>query len=311
MRIWVVGILVVLALVVLATLPTCEAGIWDGLVGYWTLQEGGGNILYDYSGSDLDGVLHGTRWVDRGNFNSLYFDGRAYVGVPLGPLPNGTLSLWIYCNNSSGGLIAMLSDEHTTLRLERDGESGKLLYRISTPEGEHRAYAERPLTLDQWIHVLVTFGSDEAKMYVSGVRQGRSLTAVSGLHGSPQLFIGGAPSEQGFWGEIAHVRLYDRQLVSGEVWLLTRAVEPILPPPVERDTSKVPSSATPKHTPTPREHAPTPSPTSTPTATSPTATSTLPLEGLRPDVELPITPGFEFVFAMLALLALVLRRSAP
>lgn len=301
--IWVVGILVVLA-----TLPACEAGIRDGLVGYWTLQEGGGNILYDYSGSGLDGVLHGTRWVDRGNFNSLYFDGRAYVSIPQKPLSNGTLSLWIYCNNSSGGLIAMLTDEHTTLRLERDEESGKLLYRVSTPEGEHRAYAERPLTLGQWIHVLVTFGYGGANMYVSGVRQGESLTAV-GLHGSPQLFIGGAPSEQGFRGEIAHVRLYDRQLTSGEVWLLTRAVEPILPPPVERSTSKAPlAEHTPKQTPTPQEPAPTPSPTPTPTATS-----TPPLEGLRPDVELPITPGFEFVFAMLALLvwALVFRPSAP
>jgi len=300
---------VVCTLMLLVALPTCEAGIRDGLVGYWTLQEGGGNFLYDYSGSGLDGVLHGARWVDRGNFNSLYFDGRAYVSIPQRPLSNGTLSLWIYCNNSSGGLIAMLSDEHTTLRLERDEESGKLLYHISTPEGEYSAYAERPLTLDQWIHVLLTFGSGGGKMYVSGVRQGDTLPLVSGLSGSPQLFIGGAPGERGFWGEIAHVRLYDRQMIPGEVWLLTRAVEPILPPPVERNTSEAPlieytfPQPTPTHTPAFQ--------TPTPQQPTPTPTSAYPLSALRSRVELPITPGFEFLFAMLALLmwAVALRRS--
>ena len=300
-----------LSLLLLALLPTAQCGLNDDLIGYWTLEEGQGNVVYDHSGSNLDGLLHGSRWVHRSNFNSLYFDTVAYVDMGTHSqyaLYNGTLSLWIHCNNSSGGLIAMLEDEQMSLRLERDEASGKLLFRIITPQGEQKAFSKRPLTLDQWIHVVLTFSPEEAIMYVSGVRQGDTLSPGCALTGTPHLFLGGAVAVKGFWGEIADIRLYDAEKIPGEVWLLARSVEPLPPPAMRNITETPPALPTPEQSPTP---TPTPTTEEEP-APTPSEPSLLPrpFDTVAEMVETPITPASGAVFATLAILlcALGLRR---
>jgi len=299
------------SLLLLALLPTAQCGLNDNLIGYWTLEEGQGNVVYDHSGGNLDASLHGSRWVHRGNFNSLYFDTTTYVDMGSRPqyaLPNGTLSLWILCNNSSGGLIAMLEDEQMSLRLERDEASGKLLFRIITPQGEQKAFSKRSLTLDQWIHVALAFSPEEATMYVSAVQQGDTLSPGCALAGKPHLFVGGAVAEKGFWGEVADIRLYDAEKIPGEMWLLARSVEPLPAPAMRNITESPPALPTPEQSPTP---TPTPTIKEEP-APTPSEPSLLPrpLNTVAEMVETPITPASGAVFAALAVLvcALGLRR---
>lgn len=307
---WVLGTLLVLA----ALPPTAQAGLNENVVGCWTLAKGQGNVVYDYSGNNLDGMLHGCRWVNRTSFNSLYFDTTTYVDMGARSqyaITNGTLSLWIHCNNSSGGLIAVLEDDHTSLRLERDEPSGRLLFRIITPQREQRAFSKRALMLDQWIHVALTFSPERAVMYVSGVQQGDVLSSGCALSGTPHLFLGGAPKQVGFWGEIANIRLYNTSQIPGRVWLLARSVKP-LPPPVVRNTTEV---ALPTTTPVPTPTA-TPAPTTTatskptPTPSEPPSPLPTPISTMVKGVKTPITPTTGAAFAALALLvvALGLRR---
>lgn len=76
------------------------ANITDGLVGYWSFDEGGGTIANDYSGNNNNGTVYGSpNWVTGISGSALQLDGiNDYVAVPnsasLNP-PNAiTLAAW-------------------------------------------------------------------------------------------------------------------------------------------------------------------------------------------------------------------------
>jgi len=55
----------------------------DGLVGCWCFNEGQGNTVYDSSGYDNRGTIHGATWTDDGYYGkALYFDGNDYIRIP-------------------------------------------------------------------------------------------------------------------------------------------------------------------------------------------------------------------------------------
>ena len=70
------------------------------LVAYWTFDEGSGDIVYDSSGNDNNGTIHGATW-DTGKYgNALHFNAQDnYVEVPtsesLEITPNVTIAAWI------------------------------------------------------------------------------------------------------------------------------------------------------------------------------------------------------------------------
>jgi hypothetical protein len=47
----------------------------EGLVGYWSFDEGEGTIAHDYSGNSNDGTIYGATWVDGKVGKALSFDG--------------------------------------------------------------------------------------------------------------------------------------------------------------------------------------------------------------------------------------------
>ena len=116
-------------------------GTEEGLVGYWTFNEGEGNTLTDLSGNGNDGTINGAMWsgdhpvppvfgctdpnsvnydpnanVDDGSCSypyngeySLYFDGSDdYLSIPstpdlIFPTADFTFEFWVYYTSSSSG----------------------------------------------------------------------------------------------------------------------------------------------------------------------------------------------------------------
>jgi hypothetical protein len=80
----------------------------DYLYGYWKFDKGVGDILYDYSGNDFNGVINGATWTSGYLNNSLSFDGE-----------NDFVSLDDYSKilgfNKTDDLIIFLAFKSTTI----------------------------------------------------------------------------------------------------------------------------------------------------------------------------------------------------
>jgi len=76
-------------------------GINDGLVGYWSFDEGSGTTVYDSSGNHNDGTINGATWTGGQFGKALSFDGIDYnVTVPGSPSLNNisdavTIAAWV------------------------------------------------------------------------------------------------------------------------------------------------------------------------------------------------------------------------
>ena len=83
------------------------AGINDGLVGYWPLDEASGTIVSD-SENGYDGTIIGAQWVSGVDGSALEFDGvNDYVSLPDNesawlPSNNFSLSTWIFPERAPG-----------------------------------------------------------------------------------------------------------------------------------------------------------------------------------------------------------------
>lgn len=78
-----------------------KANSRDGLIAYWSFDEGSGDIAYDGSGHGNDGTIYGASWTSGVSGHALSFDGYDDF-VDVGYLPQLqntdelTVSCWIY-----------------------------------------------------------------------------------------------------------------------------------------------------------------------------------------------------------------------
>ncbi len=154
--------------VLLACCRVVVAGGEEGLVAHWTFNEGDGTALYDRSGLDNHGTLHGPQSVLRGKGYALRFDGvDDYVDCGnsrsldlRGPL---TLSAWVYPQTASAGepgIVGKWFDSYA-LTLYRGG----CWFYIS--DGGNNV--KTPLETGRWHHVVGTFDGQRLRLYVNGV----------------------------------------------------------------------------------------------------------------------------------------------
>ena len=80
----------------LASANGAVADLNDGLVGYWSFDEGEGSTAYDYSGHGNHGTIYGAQWVTGVAGTALSFDGSDdYVDVPNIDRPTGfSVAIW-------------------------------------------------------------------------------------------------------------------------------------------------------------------------------------------------------------------------
>lgn len=220
--------------------------ITEGLIAYWPLDEGTGEIVQDASGNGHDGERrNGPEWVEGVRGRALRFDGvDDFVLIPYAPafdLEGGlTLSLWAYLGTEPD--VGEGNDWRLTvgrngfspygLLIEQDGRLNGTVY---IGEERQMILSEEPLPVGEWVHVAFTYdaGVGQARLYLQGaliaeaeaavgpfkLREGRPLTiSLPAREGSPEVHT---------WpGKLDEIHFFGRPLTPEEIRVLFEHAAP-------------------------------------------------------------------------------------
>ena len=215
-----------------------NADITSGLVGYYTLDEGAGNIAYDISGNGHNGTLYnGVTWIPQGYKGSgINVDGTTNTRIELGTWnpAEGTgqlsLALWIRWAGGGGTYQGLIGKRDTwpattmfqfQVRPENNGtfrlETGT--YAVVSPNGTLAPFVQT------WAHVAATFDGTTARLYLNGEEITSGGFAFNTAGETADMGIGcvtgGGAGYSGngevFLGDIDEVRIYNRRLSDAEI----------------------------------------------------------------------------------------------
>jgi hypothetical protein len=110
---FVIGIIIFMigAGIVQNTTTIVKADLEDGLVGYWSFNEGNGTILHDNSGNGYDGTIDGATWTTGVLGGALSFDGiNDYVqfSSPVLNIPSYSVCAWVKASSLPGPTTAYI-----------------------------------------------------------------------------------------------------------------------------------------------------------------------------------------------------------
>jgi hypothetical protein len=228
-----------------------SASLTDGLVAYWSFNEGSGSTVYDYSGNSNHGTIYGATWTAAGALgNALEFDGDDYILIPNDlsqqiTTNQITVSAWINLYADVGNDQARIICKQETVRrawgLEIFGENygGSTGNQINfhDTDGSTASYnslSTTHLNLNQPYHVLVTDDAGTITMYIDGLEDYSSSIGY-GIPSSidAPIIIGATNTPDRFFfnGIIDEVLIYNRVLSQGEISALYAKSPIIIPAP--------------------------------------------------------------------------------
>ncbi|MEI8012660.1 MAG: LamG-like jellyroll fold domain-containing protein, partial [Candidatus Omnitrophota bacterium] len=234
----------------LLMVSAAQADLSDGLVGYWTFDEGTGTVARDQSVSANHGTLtNGPLWVDGKFGKAIKFTeatGGQYVKTskPIG-LNQWIMSLWIklatpFPNGESPyyGLYAMLSvDPVYGFSVNAKGVT---LYPDQVTAFDFQSQA------DQWHHVVFGYDGKSAFAIVDGLVFGAVQTANPLAKNVLRCIGSKGWNTNNFNGIIDEVRLYNRVLTEREIAILYNpALANDITPPVITQTYPIAGSDVP------------------------------------------------------------------
>jgi hypothetical protein len=221
-----------------------ECDWFNGLVGYWKLDEGSGTVAYDSSGIGNNGsLMEGPTWVDGKYGKALSFDGiDDYISIPGSQslrVQNFTLEAWIYMMKRP----YEHGDVHSAIINKLNFQSGsgtkgyKLMFEGPSSTDDHLVMSVgdgitqrfiidynsiNDLTLNQWHHVMGTYDGATAKIYIDGRLKANATATYVVVNDDAPLGIGqevtAIPIGPGYFnGLIDNALVYNRDLTAEEV----------------------------------------------------------------------------------------------
>lgn len=223
-----------LALILLLLFPSvCHANTRDGLVGWWKIDEGNGNNIFDSSSNGNTGTFNSTppwrKSCSRGN--CLNFDGTDdFINIgDKDVLDFGTnsftYSAWFYGSSVNSFIINKRSASNTVgydFLSGAGGIVGNMVCRIQD-NTDAVSSATWSGTGDEKWHLAVCIinrSSQEISLYGDGVLIGSasSISAVDSVSNGIPFQIGARNSAGAFYtGKIDDVRVYNRALTAQEI----------------------------------------------------------------------------------------------
>jgi hypothetical protein len=203
------------------TLP--EIPITDpNMICLWTLEEGSGTIVVDWSGHGHHGTFQGNpHWVDGYHSGGLQFDGAD--DFVLHSLPqaqnftNFTVALWVKAATVGQGQFMSPFSSHTPnssgFQLDVDGSSPGS-YRTNTNQAPGPAFG--PVTTD-WVHLALVAEGTTLQYYYNGTWANSYTYSTDELLFN-EFIIGVSRNRVNhFDGTIDDLRVYDRALTQAEI----------------------------------------------------------------------------------------------
>jgi len=197
-----------------------------GLVGYWSFDEGKGNIAYDASGNGNNGTLtNGPKWTNGRNGGAMDFDGKDdYVdagnNVIFDMVNSVSVEAWVR-RDENPGLRAWVGIAHKwplSYILHIHGDKAEFRIKHPTLANEITASGTTTIQKNQWYHLVGIYDGAYVRIYVNGVLE-TSVAYSEGIRISTiPIQIGkDQTSTDYFDGNIDDVRIYNRALSAAEV----------------------------------------------------------------------------------------------
>jgi len=202
----------------------------NGLVGYWSFNEGRGGQAGDSSGNGNTGTITGASWVNGKRGKALSFNGSSDY-VDAGDKSNlnfGTgdfsISLWYksgQLNTDRRGLIVKASSYNTKGYSIQYFASTDELYFYLNDGTNSQSLKVVPAGGEIWRHAVfvVDRSVNKAKAYYNGNFEGEVSISLIGDLSTTEKFVIGAFSlpTRYFNGSIDDVRIYNRALSAAEI----------------------------------------------------------------------------------------------
>ena len=202
-----------------------NCNLLNGLVLWLPMDEGSGNITYDYSGNGNNGTLYNGStvcggidacplWVDGKIGKAVSFDGvDDWIKVLNSDLLNPsliTVSLWV--NVSSFGNSILLSKNYSSYQLSIDS-NGYVQFYIN----ETYINSSFPLSISTWQNVVGRFNGSSIDIFINAINAGTKLYSFSIPSNSLDLSIATWRLRSFFNGTIDDIRIYNRALTNEEI----------------------------------------------------------------------------------------------
>jgi len=201
----------------------------QGCVGYWSFDEGGGQVVEDSSGNGNEGTLMNmdeSAWVEGVNGEALEFDGvDDYVNITNG---HGTFSgisveAWVKLGRLKGtdnGQTIFDSTNHKLLLWAEWGwTTGNPSRVLVTTDSNSKGVNSNSLSPGIWYHLTFTWSSftDNLVIYQDGIEINSISVSGNYIPSAPDLFIGRHFGGHYLKGIIDEVAIYDRALNASEI----------------------------------------------------------------------------------------------
>jgi hypothetical protein len=207
----------------------------NGLVGYWSLDEGTSTIAHDFSGNGNNGTLNGfanpptttSGWNNGRLGKGLSFDGTGdYLTLPGNTdisLKNNisSVSMWAYINsvgpNGYAELYSVTGGARTGI-VWRSTQIG-----VDANSDFYDYYVSGTLSYNSWNHIVVEIDRtiNKASVYINGVYKGQTnaWSSYTPTANTPQIGANSLTGNGGDYlnGKIDEVRIYNRALSATEV----------------------------------------------------------------------------------------------
>jgi hypothetical protein len=222
--------------------PSSTGGVSDeGLVAYWSFDEGEGPTAADSSGNDNTLTREGATWSAGGKVNgALAFDGTtSHADAPSSSSINGittalTVTAWVYMTDT---IVGQYYGGIVTRRSGRDAaDLWTLIYVVTTNEyrfvvsppsgGNTAAVAWRPEDFHNWVHWSGVYDGSRVTLYRAGMSVASAPVSGQLSEEISSVVIGASDNGSGGFGEYFHgmideVRIYRRALSPEEVGALS------------------------------------------------------------------------------------------
>jgi hypothetical protein len=226
MKRWIVGLVLCISVVSFSgvhSLNQQSFSILDqGLMAYWSFDEGEGDIAFDETNNGNDAVLYGPTWVEGKRGFALRFDGvDDTVAIPhsasLMPTDAITLAAWVKIEGPAQehyGIIGK-SGYSSGYRLLIHGTNKKVLFQLTGEKG-YSVWSSTAIPDDQWHFIVATYDGSKMKLYIDGIKDPSEKERKGPLDVNTNSVLIGKP-QYAFNGLIDEVRIYSRALSEEEI----------------------------------------------------------------------------------------------
>ena len=214
-------------LLIVGCLFCVQAQAADGLVAYWSLNDGAGDTAVDSTGNGYDGVLTGgPAWVAGQLGGALDFSGgNSFVAAPHIPLDNRsfTVAFWTNMNQNTAEHVAFgqhqAGSSSLSLHIRLGGTGNPPTGGINMGFYSNDCVTEGGLLdLNVWYHIACVYDIDaeQQRIFLNGEMVDEE-TATPFLATSGDTRIGQWNNNGWFDGIIDDVQVYHNALTQGEV----------------------------------------------------------------------------------------------